>query len=241
MSQSAHEVVSTVNDLTRDDPRISHRFVSTVLQDDAHPVVLVGTVHDHPASAFRVRTLVSEIEPAYTAVELPPAAIPLFEQLIVQNSEFGAACAASRDSSEVVGIDGFGLSFAKHFARMSLEMTGIQSGDVLNALKSVWSIQKETATMRLKGSGEQATAFDYDVTGWSDPIDQAESEVAEVKDHEALMGAFNTPDAQKLLDTSREEHMAEEIDSLRQDGVVVAVVGYAHMDKIEQKLNGGEN
>ncbi|AGN01412.1 hypothetical protein L593_07335 [Salinarchaeum sp. Harcht-Bsk1] len=69
------------------DPRLSAEYVRTIEADSAGnedgsgrgTVTLVGVVHDHPASAFRARTVVQRQAPDVLALELPPLAVPLFE------------------------------------------------------------------------------------------------------------------------------------------------------------------
>jgi UDP-N-acetyl-D-mannosaminuronic acid dehydrogenase len=52
-----------------DDPRISDQFLSVVEGGaETHDVVLVATVHDHPASAYRTRIIVSDVDPDFVAV-----------------------------------------------------------------------------------------------------------------------------------------------------------------------------
>ena len=48
---------------------------------DGYPLLVVGCVHDHPASVFRARSLVESLAPDVVAVELPGLAVPLFERV----------------------------------------------------------------------------------------------------------------------------------------------------------------
>ncbi len=60
------------------DPRLTPETVRCVPGRGDRGVVVVGVVHDHPASLFRVAHLVETVEAAVLALELPPLAVPLF-------------------------------------------------------------------------------------------------------------------------------------------------------------------
>ena len=75
MNHSLSSLVST------DDPRLSRDdFREIPSTDGGGRIVLVGVVHEHPASVFRVRQTVRAIDPDIVALELPSLALPLFER-----------------------------------------------------------------------------------------------------------------------------------------------------------------
>ncbi|WP_323172062.1 hypothetical protein [Natrialba sp. PRR66] len=60
-----------------DDPRITGRFCQRI-SGPAGDCYLLGVVHDHPASINRVMRVADAVDPAVLALELPPAALPLY-------------------------------------------------------------------------------------------------------------------------------------------------------------------
>ncbi|MGQ3722373.1 hypothetical protein [Natrialba aegyptia] len=60
-----------------DDPRITGQFCRRV-SGPAGDYYLLGVVHDHPASINRVMRVADAVDPAVLALELPPAALPLY-------------------------------------------------------------------------------------------------------------------------------------------------------------------
>jgi len=90
-----------------EDPRLSAEYVRTIDGDDANgaadgrgSVTLVGVVHDHPASAYRARTVAAAAAPDVLALELPPLAVPLFERYAAESDEKdeGGGAAGGRTS-----------------------------------------------------------------------------------------------------------------------------------------------
>ena len=82
------------------DPRVTGEFVRRV-SNDAGTVTLVGVVHDHPASSYRVRQVVEDVDPEVLALELPPISIPLYEQYASSDRNppvFGGEMSADRKS-----------------------------------------------------------------------------------------------------------------------------------------------
>jgi pheromone shutdown protein TraB len=69
-----------LDSLGANDPRVGSEYVRIVESGRRSPVVLLGVVHDHPASVHRVRTVVESLDPAVLGLELPPLVTPLFEQ-----------------------------------------------------------------------------------------------------------------------------------------------------------------
>jgi len=79
-------------------------------------------LHDHPASTYRVRTLIGRVDPAVLALELPPLALPLYDQYATDErtpptlgGEMSAAIQAA-DADRVAGIDGPTPGFLRRVA-----------------------------------------------------------------------------------------------------------------------------
>lgn len=73
------------------DPRLDERYLRVVPgTGDDGTVVLVGVVHDHPASRVRARRVVEKVTPAVVALELPPLAMPLYRQYAATNDQYAA-------------------------------------------------------------------------------------------------------------------------------------------------------
>ncbi len=112
------------------DPRLDPNYVRTVSSGSDAPVTLVGVVHDHPASVARVRSTVETTEHATLALELPPLALPLFEEYADDARTppaFGGEMSAAIQASDAraVGIDGpsrrFLRTLARHVSRSAVD------------------------------------------------------------------------------------------------------------------------
>ncbi len=96
-----------------DDPRITEQFCRH-LEGSAGDLILLGVVHDHPASVARVERVLEAVDPDVLALELPSAALPLYRTYAAGGAdesdsprfggEMSAAIRASPDV-DVVGID----------------------------------------------------------------------------------------------------------------------------------------
>lgn len=100
MNPSLSSLVAT------DDPRLSRDdFRELPATRDGGQVVLVGVVHEHPASVYRVEQAVQTLDPDVIALELPSLALPLFEQYA--RARGGESEQAPAESDEL-GADGDG-------------------------------------------------------------------------------------------------------------------------------------
>ncbi|MGM0389915.1 MAG: hypothetical protein ACQEP0_15705 [Natrinema limicola] len=248
------DVPSTVD--TDSDPRVTGEYVRQV-SSDAGAVTLVGVVHDHPASTYRVRQVVEELDPEVLALELPPISIPLFEQYAsidryppVLGGEMSAAIqAATTDTA--VGIDrptgGFFQRLGRNLVRERPSVQVIRNviSDVVNATKHA-IVCRVAATVGARTSVrlevDSPTAYDID---WADaPDDQARDEHKQVRRSHSFMSAFRTASrsrASRLEDAAREEEMAARLVQLREDGDTVAVVGIDHLDAVAERLHSVES
>lgn len=233
------------------DPRLTGEHVRQV-SSDAGTVTLVGVVHDHPASTYRVRRVVRELDPEVLALELAPVSIPLFEQYAntdrcppVFGGEMSAAVQAAITDT-TVGIDrptgGFFRRLGRQLLRErpSLEVVRAVVSDAVETTKHavvcrVAATVGERASVRL----EVDSPLSYDVGRSDAPDDQAHDERTQVRRSHSFMSAFRTASrsqASRLEDAAREEEMAARLEQLREEGNIVAVVGIDHLDPIADGL-----
>lgn len=234
------------------DPRVTGEYVRQV-QSDSGVVTLVGVVHDHPASTFRVRQVVEELDPDVVALELPPISIPLFEQYASTDrsppafgGEMSAAIQAATTDT-VVGIDrptgGFFHRLGRDLLRERPSPQVVRNvvSDVVRSTKHA-VICRVAATVGAHTSVrlEVDSPISYDI-GWADaPDDQARDERKQVRRSHAFLNAFRTASrsqASRLEDEAREEEMAEQLIQLREAGDTVAVVGIDHLDSVAERLH----
>ncbi|WP_418285712.1 hypothetical protein [Halorubrum sp. DTA46] len=231
-----------------DDPRITGEHLRSI-DTPTGTVTLVGVVHDHPASVFRVRTVVTDRVPDVLALELPPLSLPLFERYAedtrtppVFGGEASAAIQAST-TDRVVGIDGPTLPFLRRLA-VTLYRKGGSIGTVRGILHGLASVTKNTLRCRLAGSLAAVTSIrlevDSPVTYATSRVDsperQAENEHSQITRARAVMDAFEPSRAASFGDDVRETHMADRLAEFRNDGDVVAVVGRHHLEPIAEQL-----
>lgn len=234
----------------RYDPRTDGSHVRRLSRGDgAGDVLLVGVVHDHPASAHRVRSAVDAADPDVLALELPPLAIPLFEQYAGDESvsasgdEMSVGIQAA-DSAAVVGIDGPSLGFLRRLAETLSrgEASPSTVGAVLRSLLSVGTHAVACRVAALLGAPAAARLavegpVEHDVTAADDPERQAADEQGQIRRARAVLGAFGKADSVAVRDEAREAHMVARIASLRERGDVLAVVGVDHLDPLATRLS----
>lgn len=224
-----------------DDPRLKEGFWRVLDGGDGtQPVVLVGVVHDHPASSYRVGAVARAADPDVLALELPQLSVPAFEQTAAER-EAGAggemtAAIAATDQSRVVGIDSLGWRFALRFCQ-----TARRNGATISTLRAAAS---EVATIARDALGHRfrqdpagaAETGAHNVSDSDDPTVQASDEQTQVARSRSLLGAIERPEADLLVDETREQTMAAEIARRRQSESVLAVVGMDHLDSIAAQL-----
>ena len=234
------------------DPRITGEYIHQV-SSNAGTLTLVGVVHDHPASTYRVRQVVTELDPEVLALELPPISIPLFEQYAstdrcppVFGGEMSAAIQAAATGT-TVGIDRPTGGFFQRLARNLLrERPSLQT--VRNVVSDTVKTTKHAVTCRAAAAVGARTSIRLEVDSpvthdidWADaPDDQARDERKQVRRSRSFMNAFRTASrsqASRLEDVAREEEMAARLLQLREEGDIVAVVGIDHLDSIAERLN----
>lgn len=236
------------------DPRLAAEYVRTLTAGDEYDdVVLIGAVHDHPASRYRAKVVIEAVEPDLLALELPPVAIPLFEQYGEDprtpptfGGEMSTAIQAA-GTHEVVGIDGPTVDFLLRLVR-TVYREGESIGTLLSALRSVKAITGRAIRCRLAAAVARRTGIrlevddpvDHECRYGDDPATQATDEREQVRRARAVATVFGRPDAVRVRETVREAHMADRLTSLRRDGVVAAVVGIDHLDPLCERLKDEE-
>ncbi|MGQ4557168.1 hypothetical protein [Halobellus sp. GM3] len=235
-----------------EDPRLTGEFVRRLpATSDGGPVTLVGVVHDHPASTYRTRRIVSEAAPDVLALELPSLAVPLFVEYARDGDSppsFGGEMSTAIRAAEterVVGIDGPSVGFARRLlARVATERP--PADVVRSVLSGLWSATAHAAVCRAAAVCSRSAGFRVEVdrpiahesTIADDPSVQAADERAQVRQSKTILNAFQTSGASAVRRSAREAHMADRIHRLRGEGAVTAVVGIGHLDPLAEALGG---
>ncbi|WIV68065.1 hypothetical protein [Natrialbaceae archaeon AArc-T1-2] len=231
---------------TFDDPRVDPRFCRRISGDDGD-VFLVGVVHDHPASVARVRSVLESVRPAVLALELPSAAIDLYRMYAREDAtpprfggEMSAAIQAAPDA-DVVGIDAPNWSFLRRLiARLVADRVPLETAK--RVMSGLGSATREAMTCRLAATVTRTTAMtvacddriEYAVDHADPPARQAAHERTHVAGVRALIGDDNGASAYR--DETRERCMVDRLESIRNRGDVVAVVGIDHLEALETAI-----
>lgn len=242
-----------------DDPRVSSDdYRRLPAGANGESVTLVGVVHGHPASAFRVASTVDAVDPAIVAVEIAPLALPLFasyaRDIDVSDADFVrnplpggemTAAMAAADDARIAGID---LPNASGFRR-ALGVLRSEPLSVYGIGRTVRAFAEQTAHAVRCRVAHAAGRFGIDVDPGLDrrrsadrgssPAAQAAAERDAVAAGTALLRSFTRPPSMAAFDGAREAAMAEQLRALRREGPVVAVVGHAHLDPIAARLDDG--
>lgn len=233
------------------DPRLTGEYVREV-SGAAGAVTLVGVVHDHPASSYRVQQEVRRRDPDVLALELPPSAVPLFREYAASSRSppvFGgemSTAVQAAGGAEVVGVDRPTGSFLVRLIRNLLQKRP-STTTTRKVLRNTVASMKHAFICRGAAAVASHTSVRVEVdapneheTDWTDsPAAQADDERTQVRRSRAFMNAFQTSSssrASRLEDATREEHMAEQLVELSTDGSVVAVVGIDHLDPLAELL-----
>ena len=230
------------------DPRMNEEFVRRLPDAD---LTLVGVVHDHPASVHRARAVVRERAPEVVALEAPPLAVPLYE-VYARDSRtppaFGgemsaAAQAGGERDAEVVGIDAPTPDFFARLAENCWSETA-SLGTLRRVASGVAAVTRHALTCRLAAGVAERTSLrvevddpiDHDCSRADPPAAQARDEREQARRSRSLLRAFDPPRPVKLRDDTREECMAERLESLRSRGETVAIVGLDHLESVAATL-----
>jgi pheromone shutdown protein TraB len=225
------------------DPRLEEARIERV-----GGVVLVGVLHDHPASTYRVQTVVDAADPDVLALELPPLAVPLAVHHAADEhtppmfgGEMSAAVQAG-DTDRVVGIDGPSAGFLRYLAA-ELYAKRAAPATVRRTVEALQSVVATTLVRRLAAvvvaltavelAVEPPTTFDTDRT--DDPARQADEERRRVETAQSMLKAFTSPPEAAIRRAARERYMADRLAALDADDAV-AVVGQAHLNAVADSL-----
>ena len=229
------------------DPRVRRECLERLPGTD--DIVLVGVVHDHPASVYRARRVVAEVAPATLALELPPLAVPLAAHHATEartpptlGGEMSAAIQAA-DTDRVVGIDGPSRGFFRYLAA-ELADTDASLSTLRRTAGAVRTVGKRALASRIGATVARRTTLSvavdaptaYDTDRSDEPREQAADEHGHIRTASSMLQAFSPPPATAIHRRARERHMAARLDRLRTEGTVVAVVGIAHLGPIADHL-----
>lgn len=233
------------------DPRIDPDQLRVFDGAGGDPVLVVGCVHDHPASVFRVRALVESLRPDVVAVELPGLATPLFERVgrdsddeVATGGEMSEALSAGADiDADRVGIDTLDAQFARSLLR-ELRRESPSLRTLKRVLEAVTNVSGHALSCRLSaalgrfGTATPVTnrAYEHEVDHGAPAATQADDERRQLTRSLSVLRALDQPVANDVVDTAREETMVANLASLRTEGSVVAVVGFDHLSGITELL-----
>lgn len=237
------------------DPRLTGEYVRSVAGTPSR-LTVVGVVHDHPASSYRVRRAIAAVQPDVLALELPPVAMPLFETYATTDREppaFGGEMSAAIqafDGRSVVGIDrpapGYALELLRTVRdeRPSLTTAGALLSNTASVTTHALACRVAATIADRTGIHLQMDApTTHDVDRSDAPVDQAADEEKQVRRSRAFANAFvgtSTTRADEIEDETRERHMASRLATLGGGDRVVAVVGIDHLDAIvDETARGG--
>ncbi|MFC6784674.1 hypothetical protein ACFQFH_02005 [Halobaculum halobium] len=236
------------------DPRLAPAHVRCLPSSDGmSAVLLMGVVHDHPASVFRVSYLLEAFPPDVLAVELPPLSVPLFHRYARDThtpprlgGEMSAAIRAAGDA-RVVGVD----APTRRYVRALVERLR-DDPDARSIARTVFADLGrglvQAGACRIGAVVAAVTPYTprvythiaYEATLLDDPDTQADHESTHLAQHRAFVGAVDPPPETALVDDTREEVMAARVATLRQSGDVAVIVGMSHLDGLERRLKRGD-
>jgi len=225
-----------------DDPRITPQFCRHIPSSDGDRV-LIGVVHNHPASVARVEQVVDVVDPEVLALELPPAAVSLYRAYAADGDgrpRFGgemSAAIAAAPNAEVIGIDGPNWPFFRRLlATLVADRASPQTAR--RVLSSLSGATREALACRIAAPLTHATSMtvtrddplEYDCSAADSPAEQATHERTHVASVRALLKSVDTEGtAVAYRDDTREQCM---IDRLEGHSDVVAVVGVDHLETL---------
>lgn len=218
-------------------------------EPDTGAVLLVGVVHDHPASRRRVVNILEKIRPDVLALELPPLAVPLFE-LYANESGFpprlgGEMSTAIQavDSVQIVGIDAPNRLYLQALLRGYLQ-GGYPKSTPWAVLKDLGVSFAHAVACRIGAvvggrTGTRPRVYSpikHAIQADAPASEQAEHEARHVMKQQSFLRAIEIPGARRVIDEAREEAMATRLHTLRSTGDVVAIVGMEHLDTLDERL-----
>jgi hypothetical protein len=243
--------MDVTQNISGEDPRITGEYLRQVDQN-SESFVLVGVVHDHPASTHRVQTVARTVDPAMLALELPPVALPLFEARAKEQRrptaagcEMSAAIQAS-EAEQTIGIDhptlGFYRKLLGNFLRQRPSLDTVRP-----LVTSMLSKTRRAVRCRTAATLDTTTSVRIEVdvpvahdTDRSDaPAVQARDEQRRIQQSRSFRSAVSADEksrAARFEDETREQYMAERLREQQTEGPTVAVVGIDHLDPLAELL-----
>lgn len=188
-----------------DDPRVSAPFCRRYV-DERGSLLLVGVVHDHPASVGRVRTILERDQPDVLALELPPLALSLYRRYAKTNADpprFGGEMSAAIEAAPTATVEAIDAPNMRFFTHLIERL--ITDRPSRSTIRRVgWSLLGATRaalTCRLAASLPTATSSTiipdeprtYTCSETDPPARQAAHERAHVAGIRALIGASSPP------------------------------------------------
>lgn len=234
-----------------DDPRVTSQFCRSVGRPD-DDIVLLGVVHDHPASVGRVRAVLERTEPDILALELPSAAVALYRAYARDEQtppRFGGEMSAAIDATsnaEITGIDAPNWPFFRRLvARLVADR--VSPSTARRVVSSLGGATRDALTCRVAATLTDVTSMtvarddpiEYSCRHDDEPETQAAHERAHVAGVQALLGGTDGATSSSLdyRDETREQCMIEKLRERGDRGAVVAVVGVDHLDALEAGLS----
>lgn len=232
-----------------EDPRLDEEYLRCLPGTDRHgPVLLVGVVHDHPASIARVVRLVEAFPPDTLALELPPLAMPLFRRYAddgQQPPRLGGEMSAAIQSTDAatIGVDAPTGTYLRSLLETVLRERPSR-GVLGRLLTDLGSMAAHALSTRLASAVAGATPIrlrvyepiEHDSSFLDSPAEQADHERSFLAQRAALFGAIHPPESTQLIDDAREDAISDRLHRARDDGAVVAVLGMEHLDPVEATL-----
>ena len=229
-----------------DDPRVTTECCRRIDHADG-AIILVGVVHDHPASIGRVELVLDRVTPSVLALELPPPAISLYRGYArdgtIIGGEMSAAIRTAPDA-ELVGIDGPNLTVLRRLVTALLS-DRVPLSTARRVLSSFGMATKTAAECTVAAAVTNTTSMtvvpseptEYGCDRSDSPAVQAEHERAHVATVRTLLAGGRSTTV-SYRDETREACMIDRLESLRSrtDGPVVAVIGVDHLDALEASL-----
>jgi pheromone shutdown protein TraB len=233
------------------DPRVDPDQLRSFAGPTGNPILLVGCVHDHPASVYRVRSLVESLVPDVVGVELPGPALPIFERVGRESTgdatlggEMSEALAAGAAvGAERVGIDTLDARFFRSLV-WELRRESPPVGTLKRVFASVTDVCRHALTCRLSAAlGRFGTAtpvrrraYDHEVDERTPPAAQADDERRQLTRSLSVLRALEQPVANQAVDTARERTMVTNLTAHSKGGSVIAVVGFDHLSEVSGLL-----
>ena len=234
------------------DPRLTDEYVRLIEGKDrdehepAGDVLLLGSVHDHPASSYRIGERVRAFEPDVLALEVTPLSLPWFVSSAAREEnptcEMTAAVAAAPDARPVA-IDGLDAEFFATLVR-NLREEGPRYSTVRAVARGVGAVAKHATNCRLAALADRYTPYcpsagepvAHDCDRTDPPEIQAADERRQASTSLALLRAVERPAPVAVRDETRETCMVRRIERLQKEGDVAAVVGVGHLEAVAEEL-----